>query len=67
MSAMDRRPVESGTRPARMHPEVEASLARARFLLARSREHRLREERLEAEARRLREERRPRGFFIGFI
>ena len=66
MSDMDQRPIASGARPARMHPEVEAHLARVRFHLARMREARLRAERLEAEAR-LREERRPRGFFIGFI
>jgi len=41
-------------------------MARVMFHLARARELRLREERLAAE-RRLHEERRPRGFFIGFI
>lgn len=68
MSIMSPDRPEPPTDPAPpKNPEFEAQMARVMFHLARAREFRLREERIEAEARRLHEERRPRGFFIGFI
>lgn len=66
MSVMTPKRPRPAVRLAPPDPVFEAHMARVRFHLARARELRLRAERLEAE-RRLREERRPRGFFIGFI